>query len=157
MVVGMDDSNVLLQNMDRLTVLESRLDTEFNPSECQVSKVSTSRKAVNFSHKPHGQVLEVVSRARTLRVDISSGLSCNSHVDRIIAKANSTCTRLCQKKQKLKTVKSENLSVTRLFARSWSTGPPSGILTPNERYSSLKRFNAVLHDGPPIIMIIGPM
>ena len=33
---GMDDSNVLQQDFDRLAVWESRWNMEFNPSKCQV-------------------------------------------------------------------------------------------------------------------------
>ena len=84
-------------------------------------------------------VLEVVSSARYLMVDISNGLSWNSGIDRIPAKANSTFG-FCQQKHKKKPVMS---------------GAP--ILTPSERYSSLKRFNAGLPDGPPIRMIMGPV
>ena len=41
----------------------SRWDMEFNPSKCQVMRVTTSRKAVNFSYTLHGHVLGVVSSA----------------------------------------------------------------------------------------------
>ena len=53
-------------------------------------RVSASTKAVFFSYSLHDQVLEVVSRARYVGVDISSGLSWSSRIDRINAKANST-------------------------------------------------------------------
>ena len=87
---GEDDSNMLQQDLDRLSVWESRWGMEFNPSKCQVVQVSTSRKASNFSYILHGHFLEVVSCARHLGVDISSGLSWNSHIDRITSKANRT-------------------------------------------------------------------
>ena len=87
---GTDDSNVLQQDLDKLMVWESRWDMEFNPSKCQVVRVTTSRKSVHFPYKLHGCVLEAVTSARYLGVDISSGLSWNSHIDNITAKANST-------------------------------------------------------------------
>ena len=85
-----DDSNMLQQYLNRLSVWDSRWDIEFDPSKCQVVQVTTSRKASNSSYILHGHVLEVVSCARYLRVDISNGLSWNSHIDRITSKANST-------------------------------------------------------------------
>ena len=39
---------------------------DFNPSKCQVLRVLTSRKAVNFSYMLHAQVLEVVPVQGTL-------------------------------------------------------------------------------------------
>ena len=89
-VGGTDDSNVLQQDLDILMVWESRWDMEFKPPKCQVVRVTTSRKSVHFSYKLHGHVLEVVTSARYLGVDISSGLFWNSHIDNITAKSNRT-------------------------------------------------------------------
>ena len=81
---------MLQQDLDKLSVWESRWCMEFNPSKCQVVQVTTSRKSSKCSYVLHGHVLEVVSCARYLGVDISVGLSWNSHIDRITSKANST-------------------------------------------------------------------
>ena len=87
-----DDRNVLQQDLDKLMVWESRWDMEFNALKCHVVRVTTSRKSVHFPFtcELHGHVLEVVTSARYLGVDISSGLSWNSHIDNITAKAHST-------------------------------------------------------------------
>ena len=64
----------MLQNdLDGLSVWE-------DPSKCQVVRVTTTRKSINIMYKLHGQVLEVVTRAKYLGVDISSGISRNSHI-----------------------------------------------------------------------------
>ena len=63
---------------------------EFNPSKCQVVHVTGSRKTVKTDYVLHGQVLESVPCARYLGVDISSGLTWNSHIDRVAANANQT-------------------------------------------------------------------
>ena len=63
---------------------------EFNPSKCQVLHVTGSKKTVKIDYILNGQVLESVPCARYLGVDISSGLTRNSHVGRITAKANRT-------------------------------------------------------------------
>ena len=61
-----------------------------HPSKCQVVRVTASRRPINTLYYLHGQVLEAVTSARYLGVDISSGLSWNSIIDRIIGNANST-------------------------------------------------------------------
>ena len=63
---------------------------EFNPSKCQVVRVTTSRNPINYMYHLHEQVLEVVTSARYLGVEISSVLSWNSHIDRITGNANRT-------------------------------------------------------------------
>ena len=66
---------------------------EFNPSKCQVVRVTSSRNPFNFSYTLHGQVLEIVTSAKYLGVDIScisSGLSWNPHIDRISKTATRT-------------------------------------------------------------------
>ena len=63
---------------------------EFNPSKCQVVHVSGSKKPIKRDYILHGQILESVTCAKYLGVDISSSLSWNSHIDRIVSNANRT-------------------------------------------------------------------
>ena len=70
---GEDDSTMLQQDMDRLSVWESQWDMEFYPSNCQVVRVTTSRETSNrqcTSLVMHGHVQEVVSSGRYFGVDI---------------------------------------------------------------------------------------
>ena len=87
---GLDDGTVLQNDLDKLSLWESQWDMEFSPSKCQVVRVTAARKAINTVYTLHGQILEVVTSAKYLGVDISSGLSWNSHIDRITGKANRT-------------------------------------------------------------------
>ena len=90
---GAEDGKLLQKDLDRLSVWEDRWDMEFNPSKCQVVRVTSSRIPFNFSYTLHGQVLEVVTSAKYLGVDIScisSGLSWNPHIDRISKTATRT-------------------------------------------------------------------
>ena len=89
-VGGSDDERVLQDDLDRLSLWEDHWDMEFNPSKCQVVRVTTSKKIINSVYTLHGQILEVVTSTRYLGVDISSGLSWNSHIDRITGNANRT-------------------------------------------------------------------
>ena len=70
---------------------ETAWDMEFNPSKCQVVQVTGSRNPISASlYRLHGEILETVSCAKYLGVDITSNLSWGSHVDRITNSANKT-------------------------------------------------------------------
>ena len=81
---GLDNGTVLQKDLDKLSLLEPQWDMEFNPSKCQVVRMTTVRKAINTVYTLHGQILEVVTSAKYSGVDIYSGLSWNSHIDHII-------------------------------------------------------------------------
>ena len=68
-------------DLDNLSIWESDWDMEFNPSKCQVMQVPESRKSINATYRLNDQVLEMVVCAKYLKVDISNGLSWNSHID----------------------------------------------------------------------------
>ena len=87
---GADGGRVLQTDLDTLYVWESGWNMEFNPSKCQLARVTTSRNPINYMYHLHGQVLEVVTSTRYLGVDISSVFSLNSHIDRITGNANRT-------------------------------------------------------------------
>ena len=69
------DSDTLQTDLDRLQAWEAKWDMEFNPSKCQVMRVTTSRTPLQTQYILHGQVLEVVDCARYLGVDISNNLN----------------------------------------------------------------------------------
>ena len=83
-----DDSSVLQQDLDRLSVRESDWDMESNPSKCQVVQVTGSRKSINATYRLHIEILETVTCARYL--DVSNNLSWGSHIDRITGTAHKT-------------------------------------------------------------------
>ena len=85
-----DDGSALQNDLDILSVWETRWDMEFNPSKCQVVHVSGSKRPVKRDYILHGQVLESVTCAKYLGVDISGSLTWNSHIDRIASTANRT-------------------------------------------------------------------
>ena len=86
-----EDSGPKLQSdLDILSMWETRWDMEFNPSKCQVVHVAGSKRPVKRDFILHGQVLESVTCAKYLGVDISGSLTWNSHIDRITGSANRT-------------------------------------------------------------------
>ena len=85
-----DSGSTLQSNLDILSMWETRWDMEFNPSKCQVVHVAGSKRPVKRDYILHGQVLESVTCAKYLGVDISCSLTWNSHIDRITGSANRT-------------------------------------------------------------------
>ena len=68
---GADDGKVLQNDLE----WEDRWDMEFNPSKCQVVQVTFSKNFIYTASTLHGQILEVVTSAKYLGVDISSSVS----------------------------------------------------------------------------------
>ena len=85
-----DSGSTLQSDLDILSMWETRWDMEFNPSKCQVVHVAGSKRPVKRDYILHGQVLESVTCAKYLGVDISCSLTWNSNIDRITGSANRT-------------------------------------------------------------------
>ena len=128
-----EDGKVLQNDLDRLSVWEDRWDMEFNPSKCQVVRVTTSRRLIDVTYTLHGQVLEVVTSAKYLGVDISSGLSWNPHIDRITKNATRALNFI---QRNIKTKRYERLPTAHWSAPSWSMQPPFGTPTLKKKDSS---------------------
>ena len=69
---GAEDSSVLQQDLDKLSVWESDWDMEFNPSKNQVLQVTGSRNPISSTYKLHGEILETVTcdTARYLDLEV---------------------------------------------------------------------------------------
>ena len=85
-----DDGSTLQNDLNILSAWETRWDMRFNPLKCQVVHVTGSKKPVKRDYILHGQVLESVTSARYLGVDISGSLSWNPRVNCITGNANRT-------------------------------------------------------------------
>ena len=83
-----DHGSILQNDLDLLSRWETRWDMEFNPSKCQVVHVSGCKKPIKRDYILQGQILESVTCAKYLGVDISSSLSWNSRINRIVSNAN---------------------------------------------------------------------
>ena len=121
------DNDKLQRDLVRLQTWEARWDMEFNPSKCQVVRVTSSRNPLETQYILHGQVLEAVSSTRYLGVDISSNLSWNTHVDRITANANRSL-EFIKRNIKTKSPRIQKWLINPLFVPSWSTLQKCGTL-----------------------------
>ena len=65
------DSDQLQRDLDRLQTWEARWNMKFNPSKCQLIRVTSSRTPLQTQYILNGKVLEAV---RYLGVDISSNI-----------------------------------------------------------------------------------
>ena len=66
------------------------IDMEFNPSKYQVIHITRSKTQIPTQHTLHNCILESVSSAKYLGIDISSDLSWDTHINRISKKSNNT-------------------------------------------------------------------
>ena len=63
---------------------------EFNPSKCQVLRVTLKKKLVTAPYAIHGETLDVVNSAKLLGVTIDSKLNFSEHVSAVSKKAYGT-------------------------------------------------------------------
>ena len=62
----------------------------FNPSKCEVIKITRKRKTIAATYDIHGSNLTLVKSEKYLGVSTAGNLTWNSHVDAITKKANNT-------------------------------------------------------------------
>ena len=65
-------SEILQKDIDNLERWSQKWDMEFNPSKCQVIHITRSKNPIPTQYTPHNCILESVSSAKYLGVDISS-------------------------------------------------------------------------------------
>ena len=89
-IKGEEDSTALQKDLDTLSVWESKWDMQFNPSKCQVIQVTGAKSPYKSEYRYilRGQVLETVTCARYIGVDISSNLSWSSYIGCVAGNAN---------------------------------------------------------------------
>ena len=61
---------------------------EFNPSKCQVIHITKNKTIIKHKYMLHGQILESVTNAKYLGLDLSADLKFNTHISRITSNAN---------------------------------------------------------------------
>jgi hypothetical protein len=84
------DSKILQDDLHALEKWETEWDMEFNPSKCQVLHITKNKSVKKTKYVLHGYVLEAVTNAKYLGVDITTDLNWSSHINRISTNANKT-------------------------------------------------------------------
>jgi len=77
-------SEILQKDLDNLERWSHKWDMEFNPFKCQVIHITRSQNPIPTQYTLHNCILESVSSATYIGVDISSDLSWDTHINRIL-------------------------------------------------------------------------
>ena len=93
-IKSIKESQDLQRDINNLQRWESDWFIEFHPQKCQVLHITDKRKIIIYPYNIHGHILDSVKNAKYLGIHIHKQLNWNTHVKKIINKANSTCSFL---------------------------------------------------------------
>ena len=79
----------LQEDLHRLAEWEDKWGMCFHPEKCSILRVTRARSPVLHPYILKGQILQTDEQSKYLGVDITSNLSWNPHIDRIVKKGNS--------------------------------------------------------------------
>ena len=88
-VKSIQDCLQLQEDLRELATWEETWGMLFHPDNCKVIRITRVRSPVLFDYSLKNQTLEAETQSKYLGVDISSNLSWNQHIDRIVKKGNS--------------------------------------------------------------------
>ena len=114
----------------------------FHPDKCNVLRITRAQSPVLFDYSLKNQILEAKTQSKYLGVDISSNLSWNRHIDRIVKKGNSMIGFL-----------QRNLRVSNRDTKASSIFDTTASLETHNRFDSLSSLS---DPESPIPDIIGP-
>jgi hypothetical protein len=89
MIKGVEDCLLLQNDITRMHEWSVTWDLCFHPSKCQIITVTRGKAPTQFSYSMNGTDLELVSCIKDLGVDITRSLTWDTHIHKVIAKANS--------------------------------------------------------------------
>ena len=151
---GAEDGKLLQNYLDRLSVWEDRWDMEFNPSKCQVVRVTSSRNPFNFPYTLHFQVLEVVTSAKYLGWTFHASPVANPGIPTSTGYQKMPLTFI-QRNLRTKNQKVRETAYNTLVRPNWSTLPLLGTHILRKKYFSSKKCSAEQHAGPPVALTTG--
>ena len=88
-VKSIQDCLQLQEDLRELATWEETWGMLVNPYKCNVICITRAQSPVIFNYSLKNQILEAETQCKYLGVDISSNLSWNRHIDRIVKKGNS--------------------------------------------------------------------
>ena len=77
---SIENTKTLQDDLDNLQKWKRDWGMTFNPSKCEVIRITRRRNSIHANYNIHGQQLSIVESGKYLNVNISKGLSWNSHV-----------------------------------------------------------------------------
>ena len=89
-ITSCDDADALQHDTDTRQGWTDTWLMQFNPSKCQILRITLKRKPVKASYTISGQTLKKADLAKLPGMDTDSKLTFNNHVDSICKQANST-------------------------------------------------------------------
>ena len=88
-IKNIQDCIQLQDDLYRLAEWEDKWGMCFHPDKCSILRVTTAKSPVLHNYSLKGQFLHVDGQSKYLGVDITSKLSWNPHINRIVKKGNS--------------------------------------------------------------------
>ena len=79
----------LQEDLHRMTEWEDKWGKCFHQEKCSILRVTRARSPVLYPYTLKGQILHTDEQSKYLRVDITSNLYWDPHIDRIVKKGNS--------------------------------------------------------------------
>ena len=135
------DTAALQRDLDRLQQCEEDWQMSFNPSKCEVVRVTKRRNPVEAIYQIHGHDLTIAKTGKYLGVTISGNLSWKSHMAATIKKANNSLAFL--RRNIASCPRMLKPSVTRPWSDpSLSMPRLHGTHTPQRASSTWRRYNA---------------
>jgi len=119
------DSAALQEDLRHLEEWEQDWQMAFNPSKCEVIRLTKKRRPIQTTYRLHGHNLALAPSGRYLGVTLSSSLSWNDHVNATTKKANSSLAFLrrnlssCPRDIKAQTYKTLVRPILEYAATAW--------------------------------------
>ena len=85
-----EDARLLQEDLDKLQVWEKEWQMSFNPTKCEVIRITKKRNPIQSTYQIHGHDLTVTKAGKYLGITISNNLSWNAHVNATVKKANNS-------------------------------------------------------------------
>ncbi|MCW4309230.1 MAG: reverse transcriptase family protein [Candidatus Thiodiazotropha endolucinida] len=87
-IKSLEDCLQLQDDLNSLAEWEKKWGMLFHPEKCSTLRVTKSQSPVLYDYSLKGQILQAESQSKYLGVDLTSKLSWNTHIDRIVKKGN---------------------------------------------------------------------
>ena len=93
-VNSQQDAVKLQLDLANLQRWEKDWQMEFHPQKCIVLNITNKKHPVRSSYDIHGHTLSIVDHSKYLGIHIHKNLNWNTHINKVVSKANATCSFL---------------------------------------------------------------